>query len=190
MLPSRWPSVEDSEPTLYHHLLFLGKCCIDSTDNQDPVRFAPILNLFTNPERFIRTRSVQTRTGLTKPTNLPAWGFGLWILNRLAKPYVSLAQTVFRLAVNLELEMDCQTRWFLWPKLFLDCAAINSWRSFRAYKRKQTGSLKYFEISANRTGPKCSRNMAFLVAKFGSSIVFYLLISSCDTLIHSLIGQE
>ena len=52
--------------------------------------------------------------------------------------------------------------WFqsLWLKLFcckfgsgINCAAINSRRSFRSYKPEQTGSLNYSEISANRTGP-------------------------------------
>ena len=45
--------------------------------------------------------------------------FDCCILNRLAKPYVFLAQTVFRLAVNLDLESDCQTRWFISLKLFI-----------------------------------------------------------------------
>ena len=64
-----------------------------------PYRFVPILNRFTNPERLIRTRSVQTRTRFIKPSNLLALKFGRWILNRLTKPCVYLAKTVFRLAV-------------------------------------------------------------------------------------------
>ena len=59
---------------------------------------------------------------------------------KIAKPCVSLAQTVFRLAVYFYLESDCQTMWFIWLKLFLDWrqrTAINSWRSFRAYEPKQ-----------------------------------------------------
>ena len=42
------------------------------------------------------------------------------------------------------------------PRRHTECngnyAVIISWRSFWAYKPKQTGSLNYFEISANRTG--------------------------------------
>ena len=69
--------------------------------------------------------------------------------------WTGLAQTVIRLAVNLDLESDCHIRWFLWLELFLDCGnctAINSRRSFRVYKLKQPRSLNYFEIRANRTG--------------------------------------
>ena len=69
---------------------------------------------------FFLTRSVRTRTGLTKPPNLPAWKFGRGIFNRLAKPCVSLARIVFRLNVNLDLELGFQTRWFLWLEIFLD----------------------------------------------------------------------
>ena len=50
------------------------------------------------------------------------------ILNLFAKPCISLAQTVFRLIVDLDLEPDCQTRWYLWLKIFLD------WQQLCCYK--------------------------------------------------------
>ena len=80
-------------------------------------------------ERLIHTISVQTRTGLTKPSNLPAWSvwsFGIRIFNWSAKPHVSLAQTGFRLAGNLDLNRIANR--CLWLKLFLD------WRQLYCYK--------------------------------------------------------
>ena len=40
----------------------------------EPKRLKPVYQ----PRAAFRTRSVQTRTGLTKPSNLPAWRFGIW----------------------------------------------------------------------------------------------------------------
>ena len=67
-----------------------------------PVRLAPILNRFINPERLFHTTSVQTKTGLTNSSKLSACQFGsLYFLD------VSLVQIIFRLSVNLDLEPDC-----------------------------------------------------------------------------------
>ena len=62
-----------------------------------------------------------------------------------------IAKTVFRLAVNLALEPACQTRWFIWLKLFLDWWQLSCYHGF--VSGIQAGSLNYFEISANLTGP-------------------------------------
>ena len=51
----------------------------------------------------VESTSVQTKTGLTRPSNLPFWS---WILNWFAKPCVSLAQTIFILAVKLDLAQN------------------------------------------------------------------------------------
>ena len=114
----------------------------------------PILNRFTNPERFFRTRSAQTRTRLTKPANLPAWRFSRWILNRFAKLCVSLAQTVSKLSVNLYLESDCQTRWFLWLKLFLD------WRQLCFYHFAYSGIQNEANRITKLCWDQCESNMA------------------------------
>ena len=77
---------------------------------------------------------------LTKPSNLSAWRFGRWILNRVCQTIHFFGSSCFQLGCNLDLESDCQTMWFLRLKLVLyvgwqqHCTAINSRRSFRAYK--------------------------------------------------------
>ena len=70
------------------------------------------LNRFTNPERLIRTRAVQTRTGLTKPLNL-ADCLDRWILSRFAKPCVSVALWI---GCNFGSEIGLPD----WRELFLD----------------------------------------------------------------------
>ena len=72
------------------------------------------------------------------------------ILSRFANPYVSFAQTIFRLAVNLDLESDCQrqgpcqTLWILWFKIFPDWRQLCSYQfmAFVSGIPKQTGSLR------------------------------------------------
>ena len=64
-----------------------------------------------------------------------------------------IAETVFRLAVNLALEPACQTRWVLWLKLYPDWWQLCCYQFTAFVSGIQTRLLNYFKISANITGP-------------------------------------
>ena len=79
----------------------------------------------SHPARYFKARSIrtilnQTRTGLTNPSIycMNVWSMDLEPVYQ--NIHVSLAQTVFRLAVNCDLKSDCKIKWFLWLKLLID----------------------------------------------------------------------
>ena len=115
-----------------------GQCILLAADR------GPTMTKPSHPARYFKARSIrtilnQTRTGLTNPSIycMNVWSMDLEPVYQ--NIHVSLAQTVFRFAVNCDLKSDCKIKWFLWLELLID------WRQLYCYQFKAFVSGKQTE---------------------------------------------